>query len=675
MTHKTHNQPSSELHDPRQTATGVKYQYTALPDSRIRLLALLPGRFDDPLCGEIIETDFSPDGDIDPPYEALSYVWGDQSNPQPIYIVQADSSLGGLIALGPNLYSALRQLRFKNSRRIIWCDLISINQADLIERAKEISRMADIYRKARRAVVWLGTEADDSALAMRALEYAGSKVQVEPTHRCWKPKPHAHPRFSWESQGNPYSQRELQAIQKLVARSWFKRLWVRQEITAARSSIVVVGDQEVSWVHFISAAAFLDSLIRLGGSTDTYFGRNLFNIFEFGCMGSYKDIMNVLHACRACECTENHDRVYAILGLLSSERTLNIQPDYSKGHKSVYQDLVMQYYHRHRRLNILLLCETAETPSWVPDLHNLPLNTGVDTRVAQYCWASGEAAASLTLSNDTTIEIYGVKCGTLGKNISPPIDKDSDARVLKRAIIQILRDYMGDDASRWDNTRFEILAKGLLGCLWYERTGRRNHSSLSFALVELRRWGLEQSDCFADDSPDDRDSLTLINHISRVLFHGDSCCWTQDGHLGLGFKACREGDDLYAILGCRRLIALRKEPTSDKHRIVGKFDHPGYNDGEAFLGKLPADWVVNYKHLLLASNRPKFVHKDGTSQWQDPRLKDVRLPRGWHEGQDQDGYPYWFRSGMSNERSYSDPRLTYDELKKRGIKIERLVIV
>lgn len=653
----------------------MAYHYLTLSDSRIRLLALLPGRFGDPLHGEIFEAEFSSDLDISPSYEALSYVWGDQANPQPLYIVQPEGSSNGTMSLGPNLHSALQHLRLEHSRRIIWCDLISINQADLKERAREIVRMADIYRKARRVVIWLGREADDSALAMKAIEYTGSQVQIQPELRKWRPIQNADPKISWESQELPHSHQELQALQKLVARSWFKRLWVRQEVTLARSPVVIVGDHMVSWTHLVSAAAFLDTFIRYRGNTGTTFGRDIYNLCEFGYLKSYEDIMDIFHACRACECTEDRDRVYGIFGLLSSQRTLAIHPDYSKRAKDVYQDLVLQYYHQRQRLDILTLCEAAETPSWVPDLHKLSLNTGLNTRVAHCCWASGEAAASLVLSNDNAIETYGVKCGMLGKNISPSIDKNSDARVLINVIVQILRDHMGEDVSHWDESRLEILTKGLLGCLWSERTGRKNHSRLSFALSELKEWALREPNYTSDHLSDEHERLVLMNHITRVLFHGDSCRWTQDGHLGLGYHACQEGDLLYAILGCRRLMVLRKEPAREMYRIVGKFDHPGYNDGEAFLGKLAASWKVNYSHLLLASNRPLFVHENGSSQWQDPRLQGIALPNGWHEGQDQDGYPYWFRTSMSNERSYSDPRLTYSELKKWGIKIEKLVII
>jgi len=248
----------------------------------------------------------------------------------------------------------------------------------------------------------------------RRLDTQDCKSQIELKLRTWKPIQNADPKF-WCGQDIPYSQQELQAIQKLVAHSWFKRLGVRQEVTLAKSSIVIAGDHQIPWIHLISAAAFLDSFIRLRGNTGTDFRRNLFNALEFGCLESYKGIMDILHACRACECTEDHDRVYALLGLLSSHQTLTIQPDYSKAAKNFYQDLIMQCYHQHQRLNILTLCEAAETPSWVPDLHKLILDAGLNTRVVQYCWASGEAAASLVLSNNSIIEICGVKMRDSGQ--------------------------------------------------------------------------------------------------------------------------------------------------------------------------------------------------------------------------------------------------------------------
>ncbi|KAI0975120.1 heterokaryon incompatibility protein-domain-containing protein [Xylaria arbuscula] len=614
----------------------MPYQYEPLLDSRIRLLALLPGQLDEPLRGELFEAEFC-SVVKNSSYEALSYVWGDKADSRPLFII------------GSNLHSALRHLRLDNSKRIIWCDIICINQLDTKERAREILRMADIYRTALAVLIWLGPESDDSALAMEAIEYAGAQIHIEPKLRMWWPIQDADPRFAPGGQEVPFSDREMQAIKRLIARSWFKRLWVRQEVTLASSAVVICGTQRVSWKHFIAAAAFLDTFIRLGGTTDAPFGRDLYNLFEFACLKSYENIMDIFHACRACECTEDHDRVYALLGLLSSQQMIPIQPDYGLGVKRVYQDLVMKYYQHTQRLNILTLCESAETPSWVPDLQKLRLNTGINTRAAHFCWASGEAPAQLTLHDDNTLVTYGVKCGVLGKNASPSIDRNSEAAVRKAAIVQILKDHVGEGTSRWNHDRLEVVAKGLLGCIWNERTGRENHSRLAFALSELKEWAKEGTRDHIEHPPAEPEGHILLNHITRVLFHGDSSRWTHDGHLGLGYNACKEGDILYAILGCRRLMALRKQSGGKHHRIVGKFDHPGYDDGEAF------------------------VHENGSSQWQDPRLQGLGLPSEWCEGEDERGCPYWFQG--DGIRTDSDPRLTLVELEKRGIKAERLSIV
>jgi hypothetical protein len=653
----------------------MAYRYQKLSEGGIRLVNLLPGRFDDSLQCQISEIELSSNLGIRYSYEALSYVWGDQSNAKPLYIVHADGSPSGKLALGPNLYSALLHMRFKDSSRTIWCDLISINQVDLEERSQQIVRMGEIYRKARRVVVWLGPEADESRIAMNAIRYTGAQIQIMPKRRTWQPRLCADPRFTWEAQQVPLSKAELQAIHMLIQRDWFKRLWVRQEVTLAKSPLVMVGAQTVTWEQLISTAAFLDEFIRLRGNNNPAFGRDLFNLLEFGYMKAYEEIMEIFHACRACECTENHDRVYGLLGLLSSQRDLAIEPDYKKTPKMVYQDFVIHYYQRYQKLNILTLCEEADTPSWVPDFHKLRLNTGLNTRVAQYCWASGDAAASLVLHGDGTMETYGARCGTLGKLVAPPIDKHSEAGVLKSAIVRILVDHMGAEVSSWENERLKVLTMGLLGCLWTERTGRKNHSSLPFALSEIKNWAQEENDDMLKHAPVYSKSVALLSHIVRVLFYGDSCRWTQDGYIGLGYQACQEGDLLYAILGCRRLIALRKLLGDARYRVVGKFDHPRYNDGEAFLGQLPSSWSANYKHLLVASNRPRFTHEDGRSQWQDPRLDGVSLSDDWQEGQDEDGIPYWFNSRSNDPPSYTDPRLTWKELERRGINLEKITLV
>ncbi|PVH78412.1 HET-domain-containing protein, partial [Cadophora sp. DSE1049] len=94
-----------------------------------------------------------------PEYESLSYVWGDPNRSEEI------SLNGHPFHIGLNLAAALRQLRplkyrirdrLCPSERILWVDALCINQLDLEEKAHQVKEMAQIYKTAKRVLIWLG---------------------------------------------------------------------------------------------------------------------------------------------------------------------------------------------------------------------------------------------------------------------------------------------------------------------------------------------------------------------------------------------------------------------------------------------------------------------------------------------------------------------------------------
>ena len=85
---------------------------------------------------------------------------------------------GQTVQVTTNLEAALRVLR---ARRFdtLWIDAVCINQADLVERGLQVTRMGLIYSKAVEVVAWLGVEADDSALAFGEMHEASDRyVQI-----------------------------------------------------------------------------------------------------------------------------------------------------------------------------------------------------------------------------------------------------------------------------------------------------------------------------------------------------------------------------------------------------------------------------------------------------------------------------------------------------------------
>lgn len=104
-------------------------------------------------------------------------------------------------------------------------DALCINQADMEERGRQVRFMAEVYSKANRVVVWLGeSEARDHG-AFQAMLEAGEK-------------------------SSPLASDKLQAVRALLNRPWFRRIWVLQEVAAARNLRIMCGSTEIDGYAF-----------------------------------------------------------------------------------------------------------------------------------------------------------------------------------------------------------------------------------------------------------------------------------------------------------------------------------------------------------------------------------------------------------------------------------------
>jgi len=122
------------------------YTFLNGPTSQFRLAFILPS----PCFTDRIECSFiTTPIDEAPPYEALSYCWGDPSDTEPIVLSKSQFSAT------KNLASALRHLRLPDKQRLMWIDSICINQADNKERNHQVRQMQRIYRPSRR-LAWRG---------------------------------------------------------------------------------------------------------------------------------------------------------------------------------------------------------------------------------------------------------------------------------------------------------------------------------------------------------------------------------------------------------------------------------------------------------------------------------------------------------------------------------------
>ena len=124
--------------------------YVDLAPGAFRLLSLHPRRLRKDDC---IETSISIHRLADaPPYEALSYVWGQSEHPIQIIVNDRPSYVT------KNLHEALMRLRDKAKYRTLWVDAVCINQRNDTEKSQQVLHMRSIFAKARQTLMWLGEE-------------------------------------------------------------------------------------------------------------------------------------------------------------------------------------------------------------------------------------------------------------------------------------------------------------------------------------------------------------------------------------------------------------------------------------------------------------------------------------------------------------------------------------
>ncbi|KAH5370235.1 hypothetical protein HBI49_074980 [Parastagonospora nodorum] len=291
------------------------YRYTPLSSSRdrTRLLRLLPhpDRNANIKC-ELFEYTLENQGDTHL-YDALSYVWGDSKNKPCIFIH------GSRFEVTENLHAALSQLRNHSIERILWVDAICINQEDMSEKEHQIQFMAAIYGQANRTLVWLGEAASNSDLIFQEIRNVHGKMSTAVVDK-----------LSLQ-----------QAGLALLHRPWFRRIWILQEVAAARNIVIMCGDQKMdgyafclgidSMIASYKASSDLQNLIR---SVLYLIRESLFRpAFRKSIIGrSTLDIcplsglVDMYHAHDATDC---RDKVFALLGMSSDDLSQgSLSPNY-----------------------------------------------------------------------------------------------------------------------------------------------------------------------------------------------------------------------------------------------------------------------------------------------------------------------------------------------------------
>lgn len=355
--------------------------------SSFRLVKVLPRSTSHRLKCEIVHSSL-----LSPPiYSAVSYAWGDGFDKKDIILEYDDS-----FKVNASLHDALVAVRAGDHSILVWIDGLSIDQENKVERATQVQLMDQIYAKATSVAIWLGSETDNSRLAIRLME----KLEDGKEANDWIKSVNSNGRT---------------ALRSLFKRDYWKRLWVVQEVHHAWSKTVYCGFSELPWDIYKKA---LDALWQHESDPYLWTGPSSFPDVQH-LMGLGPDsLLEVLRACRKKLSENPRDKIFGVLGILPNNVRERLHVSYDRSVKSLYLDVAQLIVSSTRRLDVMreaihfpVQVSFTDLPTWCPNWAQVPENSALPSDKFS---AAGDSDAEYEFKDELRkLEISAIELGVI----------------------------------------------------------------------------------------------------------------------------------------------------------------------------------------------------------------------------------------------------------------------
>ncbi|KAI0966041.1 HET-domain-containing protein [Xylaria arbuscula] len=311
-------------------------------------------------------------------YEALSYVWGDLSDPKYVF-------LGGdkPVPVTRSLYSALCSLRLRNGGRKLWIDALCINQGDHEEKKIQLALMKRVYQQAEKVIAYLPMSIEDQQNINELVPKIMQAINLHKEHQESNPRTESGQRqytgpfnslFSLETKKVARDESESVGVtlanafndgndsklylegfglprpdsplwdswRRIFGSPYFRRMWIWQEITLGNNLRFWFGNGEGAAEPIFLAHHFLDENSAVmnmsytaawcasdGDNQDTLSERIVGSgnastmlreriLRRYGRSGASESrLIEKLAMVGTFEATDPRDKIYALLGLTS----------------------------------------------------------------------------------------------------------------------------------------------------------------------------------------------------------------------------------------------------------------------------------------------------------------------------------------------------------------------
>ena len=596
-----------------------RYQHQPLPENStyFRLATLSPSsQFDDPLnCS--LTTYAVGHG---PPYKALSYVCGNAADTEILFVD------GKPLAVYRNLDVALRYLRHASVALILWIDVLCIHQQDNEEKAEQVRLMSTIYRTAQEVYGFVGPEdktldtafrtltilaQDENVLLQKrlvdlaqhyidgdkrlAVRLQASTIAVRLRRSLAKaalPMPFPIPmRDMFYDRSQSYvgakpvnifkaiGESHSAPILELLARPFFTRLWIYEEMLLAKKATFLVGPHQYvadlilsslrlmlyhAGIDTKSSAGKFSSIVAWNLLVEVTFAKereenpHTQKILEFGSGSLLSLVLSFWEA----ECQDPRDRIYALLGAANDSLARSFYPDYTLTLDETMCRFTCSYIRAKHDLNILNFCYSKHSlprPSWT---------------LVDFEWAL--SILNIRLLSQPISGIYNTSRGYLPRGIYEKVDNERPILQISGFHLDIVETSLCFPRSSRDPSSI-----GPVIHQWRDLSRQTSHSDIVFWLtLTLGRSGLEVPTAEGWESmvtslrgligsqADSMSPTTLFVdtfwRISERAFFT-----TKDGRIGIGNRNMRTGDQVCIFFGGCLPFILRECDDGQHHRVVG----------------------------------------------------------------------------------------------------------
>ncbi|MBE3050099.1 HET domain-containing protein, partial [Candidatus Bathyarchaeota archaeon] len=438
-------------------------------------------------------------GESDTQFAALSYTWGEAKGLVKIYIE------GSPFEISPNLHEALLQLRRASNTSWLWIDAICIQQSDNDEKTWQVSQMGAIYSEADVVLIWLGLGCDETDRTMDWVSRVGPRALSSGTLDLWLQRsnlsvqkrrqdisdyitlrysssderafdpnvenhqvpelfrlvfdlidePGLHSDTSHPKDGDADL---VTGILNLMRRDYWHRIWIFQEVSLGKETMMLCGGKAVSLDMFEATMIGVQYCASLGARflhPEPTFARSLpFNFYDSIALETrrrfrrpahgYMGLANIVYQRRIApgrphySATDPRDILFGLLGIVPDNERKAVKVDYTLNMGQVFTVLTKAVIFRGDRDTEIYRIESCiprdgakqdnSLPSWAPDWREMG-RRGVGVYSVNHDF-SFEASTGIPMpvpplccKKDTPLELlrcYGCRVDTITEVMEPP---------------------------------------------------------------------------------------------------------------------------------------------------------------------------------------------------------------------------------------------------------------